>query len=210
MMIRRPVLRWLLAAAVLAAVAGRGAADERKGGPASGDSLSGQFLVASPGIGDPRFARTVIYMITHGADGAFGLIVNKVYGSGPLAEFLKGFGLKSEAATGSIRLHYGGPVERGLAFVLHTGDYKGNGTNVVTPAVSMTTGLEVLKAIAEGRGPRRSIFVLGYSGWAPGQLEGEIGRGDWLTAPADEAILFDDDEQDGKWQRAHKKAGVKL
>ncbi len=171
--------------------------------------LAGQLLVATQKLGDPRFAHTVIYMVDHDAKGAMGLIVNRAYGVGPLDKLLKGFGIEDEDATGTIRLHYGGPVAPARGFILHSADYKGPGTRVVNKEMAITTKLEVLKAIAKGEGPKRSLFALGYAGWGPGQLEGEIARDDWVTAPADESLIFSDDLE-STWDRAIKKAGVAL
>lgn len=171
--------------------------------------LAGQLLVATRQIGDPRFARTVIYMVSHDGTGALGLVVNRVYGHGPLAKFLQGFDIDAGDAKGDIRLHFGGPVEPSAGFVLHTPDYRGPGTRVVNGRMAMTTEMSVLKAIAEGHGPKRSLFALGYAGWGPGQLEGEIARGDWFSAPADEDLVFDDDVET-KWDRASGRAGIKL
>jgi|TARA_Y100000294_G_scaffold122855_3_gene114248 putative transcriptional regulator len=171
--------------------------------------FAGQLLVASPRIGDPRFARTVIYMISHDKDGALGLVVNKAYGSGPMEKFLKGFNIDPGQLKGDIRLHYGGPVEPGAGFVLHTADYRGPSTRVVNATMALSTEMSVFKAIVEGHGPRHSLFALGYSGWGPGQLENEIARGDWLSAPADENLIFDDDLKT-KWDRASGKAELKL
>jgi len=178
-------------------------------GPVNTPYLAGQLLVATKQIGDPRFARTVIYMVAHDHSGAVGLVINRVYGKGPLKKFLKGFDIDANGADGEIRLHYGGPVEPGVGFVLHTADYNGPGTRVVDSRMAMTTEMSVLKAIAEGRGPRLALFALGYSGWGPGQLEGEIARGDWFSAPADEKLVFDDDDA-SKWDRAAGRAGLKL
>ncbi len=171
--------------------------------------LAGQLLVATQKLGDPRFAHTVIYMVDHDAKGAMGLIVNRAIGVGPLDKLLKGFGIEGEDAAGTIRLHYGGPVDLAHGFILHSTDYKGPGTRVVNKGVAITTKLEVLKAIAKGEGPKRSLFALGYAGWGPGQLEGEIARDDWVTAPADENLIFSDDLE-STWDRAIKKAGVAL
>ncbi len=171
--------------------------------------LAGQLLVASPRIGDPRFARTVIYMVSHDKDGALGLVVNKAYGSGPMEKFLKGFNIDPGQLKGDIRLHYGGPVEPGAGFVLHTADYRGPSTRVVNATMALSTEMNVFKAIVDGHGPRHSLFALGYSGWGPGQLENEIARGDWFSAPADENLIFDDDLKT-KWERASERAGLKL
>ena len=171
--------------------------------------LAGQLLVATRKLGDPRFAHTVIYMVDHDAKGAMGLIVNRAYGVGPLDKLLKGFGIEDEDVAGTIRLHYGGPVDTGHGFILHSTDFEGPGTRVVNKEMAITTKLEVLKAIAKGEGPKRSLFALGYAGWGPGQLEGEIARDDWVTAPADQDLIFSDDLE-STWDRAIKMAGVAL
>ncbi len=171
--------------------------------------LRGQLLVASPDMADPRFMRSVVYMVKHDKTGAVGLIINKTFGTGPLREFLKGLGIDPGGAEGSINLHYGGPVAPRAGFVLHTADYNGPDTRVVNKNMAMTTELDIMRAIAEGRGPRHRLFAMGYSGWGAGQLESEIERGDWLSAPADEDLIFDEDQKT-KWDRASDKAGLKL
>ncbi len=174
-----------------------------------GPYLVGRLLVATPKLGDPRFQETVIYMVQHNRDGALGLVVNRSLGSGPLDKLLEGFGLETKGAEGSIRIHYGGPVSPGTGFVLHSPDYHGPGTTQVPNGLAMTTQLDVLKAISEGKGPRKSLFALGYAGWGPGQLEGEIARDDWLSAPADDNLIFSDDLE-GVWDKAMAKAGIVL
>jgi putative transcriptional regulator len=172
-------------------------------------NLTGQLLVATPAIGDPRFARTVIFMVRHDRTGAIGIIVNRPVGDSPLAAILERLGLDAEGARGSVRVHYGGPVEPRRGFVLHTTDWSGRGTLEVGGRVGMTTSPDVFDAIASNRGPRLSLFALGYAGWAPGQLESEIARGSWIAAPADEALLFDDDHAT-KWQRATDRQVIRL
>lgn len=171
--------------------------------------LAGQFLVATTQIGDPRFAKTVVYMVAHDDQGAVGLIVNRVYGKGRLDKFLEGFKIEPQDAKGDILLHYGGPVEPSAGFVLHTADFRGPGTRVVNERMALTSEISVLKAIADGKGPKKSLFALGYAGWGPGQLEGEIARGDWLSAPADETLIFDGDAE-SMWDRVQGQAGIKL
>lgn len=202
------------AAAVLCVVAGLawpGAAPSSPAAPAGGgatakadQSLAGQFLVATDALRDPRFARTVVYMVRHDASGAMGLVVNRPVRDMPLAPLLRKFGLDDRGVTGSIRAHYGGPVEIGQGFMLHTADYATEGTQRVAGDIAMTALPGVLSAlsdIARGAGPRKSLFAVGYAGWAPGQLEGEIDAGAWITVPADEALLFDEDHA-RKWDRA--------
>lgn len=197
----RTILFAILAAALLPVPA----AGAGEGGP----YLAGQLLVAAPKLGDPRFTETVIYMVRHNADGALGLVVNRPLGSGPMDKFFEGFGLDTEGAEGSIRIHYGGPVSPGTAFVLHSPDYSGPGTTRVPNGLAMSTQLNVLKAISEGKGPKQSLIVFGYAGWGAGQLEGEMARDDWLTAPAEDALIFSADPE-GVWDKAMAKAGILL
>ncbi len=197
--------------AAIAAVAAspfdaRGLVDAR--GRAAG-SLTGQLLVATEDLHDPRFVRTVIYMLQHDAGGAMGLVVNRPVGAAPLARLLEQFGLEGHAASGSIRVHYGGPVEPGHAFVLHTTDYTGDGTRVIKDGIALTMHPEILDALAQGRGPRHVLLMLGYAGWAPGQLEAEIQRGSWITVPSDETLLFDD-EAGKKWERATARRKIEI
>lgn len=172
-------------------------------------SIAGQLLVASPQMGDPRFAQTVIYVIAHDSEGAIGLVVNRPLGEGPLEGLLSGFGIKMTAGNEPVRLAYGGPVETGRGFVLHSADYKGRSTRSITNGVAVSTGRDVLEAAAAGEGPQDLVFVLGYAGWSAGQLENELARDDWLTAPADAALIFSDD-LDHIWERAMISAGIVL
>lgn len=175
-------------------------------------SLAGELLVATAQMGDPRFAGTVIYMISHDRDGAMGLVVNRSYGTGSLHVLLETMGLEPDsagAAADSVRLQYGGPVEPQRGFVLHTDDYAGASTRIVRDRFAVSFGTDVLEAMAEGQGPARRVVILGYAGWGPGQLEAEIAREDWLTAPADETLIFTDDI-DGVWEKALANAGLPL
>ena len=172
-------------------------------------SLAGQLLVATPEMGDPRFAETVIYMVKHDATGAQGLVLNRPLGEISLSTLLEQMGMEGEGANGSIRVHVGGPVEGLRAFVLHTADYAAEGTLIVKDGFAMTWDPEILRAMAAGKGPRRSLFAVGYAGWAPGQLEAEMRSGGWVRAAADEALLFDTD-YDSKWQRAMARRKIDL
>ncbi len=205
--LRRPaalVLAILAAAAAVlvlgAASAGRNASAAAT--PAQGlSSLAGQLLVASEQMGDPRFARTVVVMVQHDRSGAMGLVVNRPFRELPIATLLERLGEDTKGVTGTIRVHYGGPVEPGRAFVLHTTDYTADGTLVIAGGIALTAQPEILRDIAAGAGPRRSLLAFGYAGWAPGQLEDEIARGDWHIVPADVALVFGDGA-DAKWERA--------
>jgi putative transcriptional regulator len=189
----------LFLAFVLAPVAmpaPRGVADELPNG-----SLAGQLLVAGPDMGDPRFAETVIYVIGHTDQGALGVIVNQPVKSVSFAELFRLLHLDGSAGTGSLSVHYGGPVEQGTGFVLHSRDVSLGDADVVAGDLAATTEPEMLRRIAGGKGPARYLFALGYAGWAPGQLETELGRNDWFVIPADPSLIFTDHPEE-TWKRA--------
>jgi len=172
-------------------------------------SVTGQFLVATDELRDPRFVRTVVYMVQHDARGAMGFIVNRPLGEASIATLVERFGLDKSDVSGDIRVHYGGPVDPGRVFVLHTSDYAIDATHVVKDGIAVTSHPEILRAIGTGVGPRRSLFAVGYAGWAAGQLEGEIKAGAWLTVPADEALVFDENYEK-KWERAMARRTIQL
>jgi len=169
-------------------------------------SLAGQLLVAMPQMEDYRFARSVIYMCAHNEEGAMGLVINKLIESLTMPDLLKQLGIPAEGMSGGSRVHFGGPVETGRGFVLHSADYVEDGTLVVG-GVALTATLDILRAIGRGGGPRRSLLALGYAGWGQGQLDAEMQANGWLHVAADEDIVFDDGLMD-KWQRALAKLGV--
>ncbi len=177
--------------------------------PGAGRYLGGQLLVAAPRMTDPNFSETVIVMIDHNAGGAMGVVVNRSLGEGNLKALLEGFGIESEDASGTVRLHSGGPVEPGRGLVLHSTDYTGPSTKVVNDEIAVSSGRDILNAIAAGEGPREARFILGYAGWGPGQLESEMAREDWLTAPAEPSLVFSDD-LDAVWQEAIDSGGLAL
>ena len=198
------------AAGVLAlalVVAGPTLGEMAEGGKAGG--LTGQLLVAAPDMKDPRFSQAVIFMVRHDASGALGLVVNRPFNEVPIALLLRRLGLKDEGVHGSMRMHYGGPVDPGRVFVLHTADYHGDGTQVIAHGIALTPAPAVLRALGTGAGPRRALLALSYTGWAPGQLEGELRAGGWFVVPADAALVFDDDA-DTKWQRARSRRKTEL
>jgi putative transcriptional regulator len=195
-----------LALAAAAINAGPGSSAELR--PRPGD-LTGQLLVATPDMPDPRFARTVIYLLRHDASGAQGLVVNRPLRDIPLALLLEQMGLESRGVPGTVRLHVGGPVDTLRILVLHTGGYASEGTLPVKDGFAVTWEPDILRAIAHGKGPRRTLFALGYAGWGPGQLEGEMKAGAWVRASADETILFDD-SYETKWDRAMARRKIDL
>jgi putative transcriptional regulator len=174
------------------------------------ETLAGQLLVAMPQMPDQRFARSVIYLCAHSEnDGAMGLVINKPLGSLTLAELFAQLDIAPPGAAEAQPVHFGGPVEIGRGFVLHTADYREEATLHVAGNIAVTATLEILRAIGKGRGPRQCLFALGYAGWAPGQLDAEIQANGWLCVAADDGIVFDTDH-DRKWRRALAKLGVDL
>jgi putative transcriptional regulator len=148
-------------------------------------------------------------MVHHDRGGAMGLVVNRPIGDTSVADLLEGLGIEGNGVTGGIRLHYGGPVEPRRGFVLHTTDYSSGSTRVVKDGIALTVGAEILRALGTGTGPRRSLVTLGYAGWAPGQLEGEIAAGSWVVVPADEGLVFDQNHEK-KWDRAMARRTIQL
>ena len=169
--------------------------------------LTGQLLVAMPQMRDPRFARSVIYMCAHSADCAMGLVVNRRVGSITFDDLLQQLNIGPNKRNDEIRIHFGGPVEQGRGFVLHSSDYLQSGSLRVDDQVALTATLDILKEMAAGGGPRRSLLALGYAGWGPGQLDAEIQANGWLSVSSDEALVFDAD-LDHKWERAIGKIGI--
>jgi putative transcriptional regulator len=164
-------------------------------------TLAGQLLVAMPQMRDPRFERTVIYLCAHNKDGALGLIVNKPFKRLGFEDLLEQLDIERTPRTRQIRVLAGGPVEEGRGFVLHSDDYLREDSLKVEGGFALTATIEILKALAQGEGPARSLLALGYSGWGPGQLEREIGDNGWLNVPADASLVFDE-TLDRKWERA--------
>jgi putative transcriptional regulator len=173
----------------------------------NGAYLTGQLLIAMPNMRDPRFARTVIYVCAHNADGAMGLVVNRLVGSVTFPDLLSQLGIDTEATIEEIRVHFGGPVESGRGFVLHSGEYHHASTLQVAEQMALTATIDILQDIAKGCGPQRSLLALGYAGWGPGQLDSEIQSNGWLNVAADDQLVFDENLAD-KWERAIGKLGV--
>lgn len=173
----------------------------------AGGYLTGQLLVAMPQMLDPRFARSVIYMCAHTEDGAMGLVVNKLMDKISFPDLLEQLGLEPASRDNDLRVHFGGPVDSGRGFVLHTADYVQDATMVIDERVALTATTDILKDIADGQGPRNSLFALGYAGWGPGQLDGEIQANGWLSVVADDGLVFASDPE-AAWDAALAKIGV--
>lgn len=173
------------------------------------NSLTGQFLIAMPQMPDPRFEKSVIYICVHNAEGAMGLVVNKLFDGISFTSLLHQLDIEVTQPARDLTVHFGGPVESGRGFVLHSADYNREGSMQVSDGVVLTATVDILRAVAEGQGPQNAILALGYAGWGPGQLDQEMQQNGWLHAPADSRILFDTD-QERKWERALASLGINL
>ena len=172
-----------------------------------GSYVTGQLLIAMPGMRDERFAKSVIYMCAHSEEGAMGLVLNQRLASLTFAELISQLELDEKHLSKDVPVHFGGPVESGRGFVLHTSDYQQDATLEVVNGVALTATVDILKAIAQGKGPQKSLLALGYAGWGPGQLDMEIRANGWLQVPSDSEIIFDI-EPDTKWERAIQRLGI--
>ena len=177
--------------------------------------LNGQLLIAMPTMQDPRFARSVVYMCTHTKDGAMGLIINQRANNISFPELLVQARIVREGSEHSVppavqamHVHVGGPVETGRGFVLHTAEFQGKDSTVsIDETMSLTATIDILRAIAKGRGPVRSLLALGCSGWSAGQLEREMQANGWLHCSSDPDLVFDP-ALERKYERALARIGV--
>jgi putative transcriptional regulator len=170
--------------------------------------LEGKLLIALPGMADDRFQQTVIYMCAHSADGAMGIVINKPIPGLSFSNLMDQLEIATHAGHGDFPVLFGGPVENSRGFVLHSNDYENTeATLPVSEQISLTATVDILCALAEGRGPKRAILALGYAGWGPGQVESEFQDNGWLHCDADPTLVFDA-EPDKKWRAALKKLGI--
>lgn len=189
--------------------------DRLSSGRVEAHSLEGRMLIAMPSMGDPRFARSLIYLCAHSADGAMGIVVNRRSRSLTFPDLLaqlniigRDEAIRLPSGVGDMPVLRGGPVEKGRGFVLHTPDYHGDpSTLAIDGGVSLTATIDILRAIARGDGPRRALLALGYAGWSGGQLEREIQQNGWLVCSADEALVFDP-AYETKYDRALRTLGI--
>lgn len=178
--------------------------------------LTGHLLISMPGMSDPRFAGSVVFLCAHSPDGAMGLIINRVLPELSFTEMLDQLGVDGDAAP-SMPVCFGGPVETSRGFVLHDGQFipprrqempeQGDGYMTIGDSFAMSSTLDVLELIAAGKGPERALVMLGYAGWGPQQLEAEIALNGWLTCAAEPDLVFDG-EMDHKWEGALATLGV--
>ncbi len=170
--------------------------------------LDGKLLIAMPGMGDPRFDKSLIYMCAHSEDGAMGLIINKPATDLEFTDLLEQLQITPAQSFRPIEVHFGGPVEHGRGFVLHSKDYIAEDSTLeVNDEFGMTATLDILEDISQGNGPNACILALGYAGWGPGQLEDEIRSNGWLSCDADAALIFSANNQD-KWREAIVSLGI--
>jgi putative transcriptional regulator len=168
--------------------------------------LSGQFLLAMPGIGDPRFERAVIAMCVHDENGALGIGLGRIVPRIGFHSLLKQLDIAPGVAP-DAPIHLGGPVEPQRGFLIHSLDWGGQESVQVSDRWALTATLDILKAIAEGRGPSRWLAALGYAGWGEGQLEAELCRNGWFSTPGNDELLYDCDVG-SRWETAFRSAGI--
>lgn len=171
--------------------------------------LEGKLLIATPGMSDPRFERSVIYMCIHSDDGAMGIIINKPFEGLGFRELLQKLEIPVSSNRAGGLVLFGGPCETSTGFVLHSGEYRSTEATLPMGKVGLTATRDVLCAIASGSGPQRWLFALGYAGWGPQQLEAELGTNGWVYCDTDESLLFDM-EHAFKWRAALGKLGIDI
>ena len=176
--------------------------------PDNSVNLCGKLLIAMPGMGDPRFDKSVVYMCDHSDEGAMGLIINKPTPEITFASLLEQLSIEGATEDQDTRIYFGGPVEVGRGFVLHSGDYHlKDATLKVDDRFGMTATRDVLTDMANGAGPKAVLLALGYAGWGAGQLEAELQQNGWLTCDATPEVVFNVPDTD-KWTAALKLLGV--
>src|SRR5262245_19396015 len=193
------IMRGVLGAAVAAGLVV--AASARWGVAEDRENLTGRLLVATPKMEDPTFSQSVIFLVSHDDSGSVGVIVNEPVKDITYGELFDLMRQSHEHLAGKLTVHFGGPVEPRLGFVLHSKDFMLAQHELAAGDMAVTTDPEMLAAIAEGHGPAKYIVTLGYAGWGPGQLEMEMQQGDWLVVPSDPDLIFAPDSEQ-IWQRA--------
>ena len=181
------------------------------------ESLAGKLLVATPSMPDGYFAHSVIYMLRHDETGAMGVVVNIPMGVLPFASLFEGLGIEpgidDEWADKPVRVYSGGPVDAAQGFILHPDEYldaeSRDDSQIAAGGLALSMSIEMMRAIAAGQEPKRSLLLFGYAGWGPGQLEQELKRDDWVAVPADQSLVFDSDDGT-KWRRSLDRLEIDL
>jgi len=171
------------------------------------DSLKGQFLISMPGLLDPNFFQTVTCISEHTAQGAVGIVINRVHSLVSMKDIFEELDLPFKQGADSIPVHIGGPVHSDELFILHGPPFGWEGCFVINPSLGMSNTVDILEAIAKGRGPESFIVALGCAGWGPDQLETEIKQNAWLTGPIFPDIIFNVPFE-GRWEASMKRLGV--
>lgn len=170
--------------------------------------LEGKLLIALPGMPDPRFEKGVIFMCAHSLEGAMGIMINRPVDGLTFRDLMAKLELAVVPEASDMPVLFGGPVDTGRGFVLHSRDFESpESTLAIAEDISLTATVDILRAIGQGLGPRQSLFALGYAGWGPGQIENEIKANGWIHCDADAALVFDEDWQ-SKWSGALRKLGI--
>jgi putative transcriptional regulator len=177
--------------------------------------LDGQLLIAMPSMKDPRFERAVILMCAHSEDGAMGIILNQPTPEISFADLLDQLEIDDEEELTPLEgdlaikpVHVGGPVETSRGFVLHSSDYNADDSTLpIKSGICLTATIEILRAIAQNKGPKQSFLALGYAGWAPGQLENELLSNGWLNCAVDLDLIFENGLDD-KYDQALALLGI--
>ena len=170
-------------------------------------NLTGQVIVSMPSLQDERFYKTVIYICAHSSEGSMGIIINKKIDYDLFPNLLEQLGIDKPINNKKLFLRYGGPVETGRGFVLHSDDIVRKETLNIHKGVALTSTSEFFEDLAKGKGPKNSILALGYAGWQSGQLENEIMQNSWMSLPVETNFLFDD-ALSKKWDEAYKLLGI--
>jgi len=175
--------------------------------PESVDSLKGHFLISMPGLVDPNFHQTVTFICEHTAEGAVGIVLNRVHEMLAATDIFEELHLECSESAKSIPVHIGGPVNVDQIFTLHGPPFDWKGCLQVTGTVAMSNTVDILTALSKGEGPASFMITLGCAGWGPGQLESELAQNAWLTTEALEEIIFDIPVE-RRWETAVKKMGI--
>jgi len=169
--------------------------------------LTGQIIVSMPFLQDKRFFKTVIYICAHSSEGSMGIIINKKIDYDLYPNLLEQLGIDKPLKNNKFFIRYGGPVESGRGFILHSDDIVRKESLNIDKGVALTSTSEFFDDLAKGKGPKNSILALGYTGWGPGQLENEIIQNSWMSLPIEASFLFDE-EVSKKWNNAYKIIGI--
>jgi len=174
------------------------------------DSLRDHFLISMPHLMDSFFEKVVIYVCDNDPKGSMGLVINRQLPSVKAEAILQALELGSDKGPGGIKdIYYGGPVQPNVGFILHTPDYKTEGTLPISGEVYLTTSSDIMHDIGAGSGPEKYRLTMGYAGWGPEQLEREIANGDWLVIPASREFVFDKADR-VKWSEAARRFGIEI